>query len=37
MPKIATLKMVDLSYSKRHPKIATAAVDLTEKKKNKRL
>jgi hypothetical protein len=34
--KIATLKMVDLSCSKIHPKIVTASVDLTEKK-NKRL
>jgi hypothetical protein len=31
--KIATAKMVDLSCSKIHPKIATTAVDLTEEKK----
>jgi hypothetical protein len=31
--KIATPKMVDLSCSKIHPKIATAVVDLTEARK----
>jgi hypothetical protein len=31
--KIATPKMVDLSCSKIHPKIATVVVDLTEARK----